>query len=396
MSEEVYEVSVKTIEHPGIAPTAALAKLMSFTPGRACFVLESLAPETPEGRYSIVGYRVRAGASLPPAANVQSELKDLESGDAQDGFAQAVALASVGYIDDQAMTRAQGVRLHEDTGAGGVFAVRSAVMVYDHHENKVHVAGRVIGKAVERLLWELDNAKHEVHDIEVTAGARPAKINPRLGEKRFKARAGRVQSFVGDEIERAVVREELLSSIGAAQGLDVYRAMVALDRRRDTPHTHGFYIDFGETPFTKHNRIAGLSSSLVYQRRRGEPGRGPAGDERDAWSAFCDAVPSEKFYGAPAVEAARVLREVEDGCRLLWGDVVGYACPGGEASWMLAEKAVYMNADTFVCNVGVEVAEDTDCSTLADVALEEASDQLAALVAAQKHAETYPVTPAEN
>jgi anthranilate/para-aminobenzoate synthase component I len=381
MTEEEYEVSVRTIDHPGIDPVTALARLRSYTPGRACFVLESRAPDTDEGRYSIVGYRVRSGASLPPAADVEGELSAIEGEAPQETFAQSLALASVGYVDAQAITRAKGVRLHEDMTATGVFAVRSVVMLYDHHENKVHVAGRVQGKAVERLIWELEHAD-DIPDMEVTPGARPDKVQPQVGDKRLAARAGRVQTFVGEEIERAILREELVASMGDADGLDVYRALSALDQQRDEPHTHGFFIDFGATPFSRHNRIAGLSSTLIHQRRRGEEG--------PAWKSFLDTIPGESFFGSPPIEAARVLREVEDGGRLLWGAVVGYACPGGESTWMLVDKAIFMNGDSFVCNVGVEVNEDTDASTLADLAFAEAADQLAALVSAQKHAEAYP------
>lgn len=386
MALEEYDVSVTTIDHPGVDPSTALAKLRSYTPGRGCFVLESLAPDTEEGRYSIVGYRVRSGASLPPAADLENELSQLAGGTPQDTFAQALAMASVGYIDDQAMTRAKGVRLHEDMGSGGVFAVRSAIMLYDHHENKVHVAGRVIGKAVERLVWELEHAP-DIPAIDVVRGAVPNGVNPRVGQKRLEAWGGRLQSFIGDEIEHAVLHEELLAPAGDADGLDLYRALVALDRQRPKPHTHGFYIDFGDTPFSRSNRVVGLSSTTIHRQRRGEEG--------SAWKSFLEAMPSEAFYGKPAVDAARVLREIEDGGRLLWGDVVGYACPGGESAWMAAEKAVYLNGATFVCNVGVSVEENAECSKLADRAMELAEDELAALAAAQAHAVKYPPPPRE-
>ncbi len=382
MAQEEYEVSVRTIEHPGFDPRTALARLRTFTPGRAHFLLESLAPDTDAGRYSIVGYRVRSGASLPPAVDVEKELRELASGPRQDTFAQALALATVGFIDDQAMTLDKGVRLHEDMVTTGVFSTRSAVMLYDHHDNKVHVAGRVIGKAAERLIWELEHAP-EIPEITVVPGAMPKNVTPRAGEKKFKARGGRVQSFVGEEIEMAILREELASFIGDADGLAVYRALVALDGQRQDPHTHGFFIDFGSnSPIGEHSRVLGLSSTPIHQQRRGEEG--------EAWPAFTKAVPSEAFYGRPPVAAARVLREIEDGGRQLWGDAVGYTCPGGESAWMLVEKGAFLSGNTFICHTGVAVDGDTDCAELADLAMEGAQDQLAALAAAQAHAVAHP------
>lgn len=386
MAEE-YEVSVRTISHPGFSPAVALARLKSYTPGRACFVLESLAPDTDEGRYSIVGYRVRQGASLPPAADVSRELGTIEAEAQHDSFAQALALASVGYIDGQVLTRAKGVRLHEDMTASGVFAVRSAVMVYDHHEDQVHVAGRVIGKAVERLIWELEHGP-EIPDIDLDAPAPTPNVNARIGEKRLKARGGRVQSFLGDELEAAVIGEELVSSVGEADGLDIYRALTGIDRKSESPHSHAYYVDFGKGPFSGHIQILGLSRTTLHRRRRGE--------DHSGWSSLEAALPREDHFGTPPVDAARVLRDIEDGGRVLWGAAVGYACPGGESAWMLAEKCALLSEKTFICSVGVRVDGDTDCTTLSEQAHARAADPLAALAVAQAHAVAHPRPPEDE
>lgn len=384
---EKYEVSVRTIAHPGFSPAVALARLRSYTPDRACFVLESLAPDTDEGRYSIVGYRVRQGASLPPAADVSRELGSIEAEAQHDSFAQALALASVGYIDGQVMTRAKGVRLHEDMTASGVFAVRSAVMVYDHHEDQVHVAGRVTGKAVERLIWELEHGP-EIPDIDLDGAGSLPKINARIGEKRLKARGGRVQSFLGDEIEAAVLGEELVASIGDADGLGIYRALCGVDRKSEAPHSHGYYVDFGRGPFGGHIQILGLSSTTLHRRRRGE--------NHSGWSSLEEALPREDHFGKPAVDAARMLRDVEDGGRVLWGAAVGYACPGGESTWMLAEKGALLSEQTFICSVGVAVDGDTDCTKLSEQAHARAADPFAALAIAQAHGAQYPKPPEDD
>ncbi len=384
MAEE-YEVETRTIEHPGFSPSAALARLRSYTPGRASFVLESLAPDTEAGRYSIVGYRVRQAAAFPPGSDVPGELTSIEAEAERDSFAHALALASVGYIDAQVVMHQKGVKPHEDLASSAMFAVRSAVMVYDHHKGEVHVAGRVIGKAVDRLLWELEHGPEEL-ELDLDAEAALPPLNARIGDKRLRARGGRVQSFLGDELELAVMTEELVASIGAADDLDIYRALVGIDRKRSAPHSHAFYVDFGKSPFGAHVRILGLSSTTLHRRRRGQT--------RAAWAAIEETLPLREDFGAPAVEAARMLRDIEDGGRVLLGSAVGYSCPGGESAWMRADKCALLQEQAYVCTVGLPIDADTDVSGLAEEARRRAADPMTALALAQAHAAKHPKPPA--
>ena len=63
------EVNHRLIDYPAFEPAEAYARLRSYTPDRPSFLLESFGRDSPEGRHSLVGYRIRRAEDLPPGAD---------------------------------------------------------------------------------------------------------------------------------------------------------------------------------------------------------------------------------------------------------------------------------------------------------------------------------------
>ena len=72
-----FEYASETVEAK-VTPLEAFARLRTFTPERACFLFQSHDPDSPEGRYSIVGYRIRRREMVSPHQSVVSLLNELE------------------------------------------------------------------------------------------------------------------------------------------------------------------------------------------------------------------------------------------------------------------------------------------------------------------------------
>jgi len=368
------ERNVQTIDDLGMDPLTAFAKLRTYTPDRACFLLESGATDTPEGRFSIVGYRVRKGDLSPPGIDPVRELTDIEAQDQPESFALALAAGCVAIMSYSGFAHKRDVPWCPDDGPSAIYLHDATVMVFDHQENTVTIAGRVKGKAVERCIWEAKNGPAIEPLGELDATATPTPLQSVLTSEQLSAKAKRAQAFLGDEVEQLALAHIFTAGSTNADAFDVYRAMRELQ-----PGRHMYYVDTGESPVAPHIECLGTTAPAIHVRRRGESGEAVA----DACAAK---LPHASIVGPGGEWAAKLAQRLEQSSRQFFGGLVGYMAPGGEAGLVLADRNVLMHHSMFEHGVTVPVTEQTDPDTLPALALERAQLTLAAIAAAQARA----------
>jgi anthranilate/para-aminobenzoate synthase component I len=370
MSEPA-EIAVKTIDHPGVDPLEAYAKLRSYTPGRGSFLLESRAPETPAGRYSVVGYRVRQMELMPPGIDaITGAGMDLEAAAAPETFAQAMAAGMVGYLSAGSATLGLGVGLCDDEGPGAHFVLGATVMVFDHQRDEVVVAGPSKGNLVERCIWEVSNGP-EIAPLATPEGdAEPTDLRALLADETLAAKAVRAKPYLDDEIDSLVLAQTLVVPCGKTSAFDVYRALGASSQA-----AQGYFVDFGQAPGAPEAQIAGFGDTTLHLRRRG--------DRCSMAEALGEALPHPNTTGQPPAEAHKLIRRLEDNSRQLWGGAVGYLCPGGEAAFVLADEVISAMGGNYWCTVGATLTADTDGMSIPAAARQAARRSLAAIRAAQ-------------
>lgn len=357
------EISVKTVDHPGVDAISAYAKLRSYTPGRASFLLESRAPDRPEGRYSAVGYRVRSMEMSPPGVDAIGGQSSYEREQGPESLAAALALGGVGYISASCVNVRHRFGMCSDEGPASHFTVGAAVMVYDHVEGTVTVAGAVKGNQVERLLWELTNGPDVAPHRPLDAADDAWHAIP--GDDKLNARAARARIYL-EELESLVLSQTFATSLGEHDPFDAYRAL-----RAASDASHSYYIDFGALPTAPDTKIAGVSSEMLYVRR--------PGGEGSLDQALGDALPHAAMVGAPALQATKLLTKLEENSRQQWGGAVGYICPGGAAAFVLADQFMVAQAGRLYHTVGVPLSGDVDPTTVASRARTAAQTMLDAL-----------------
>ena len=161
---ELPEIQIKTVNDLGLDAATAFAKLRTFTPGRGAFLIEALRPDGDDHRYSIVGYRALRAELMPPGVEpVATQTKDMASLARPEQLAAAIASGSVGFASYGAATLKRGLRVYDDEQCAGYFLLGCTVMVFDHKENTVTVAGRRKGNLVERCIYEATHAPDAPH-----------------------------------------------------------------------------------------------------------------------------------------------------------------------------------------------------------------------------------------
>jgi anthranilate/para-aminobenzoate synthase component I len=365
------EIAVHTLDRAALGPAQAYARLRSYTPGRPSFLFESLRPDDGAGRYSLIGYRVTRSELLPPGVDaVAAQAEAFEQAAPPERFAQALALGAAGYFGSGVASLWRAVRLFPDEGPAGQFAVGATIVLFDHHEGSVTIAGPATGKRVERCLWELEHGPDPAPLAPVATDAEPAHLGADLGADKLDARAARALPFLA-ELDRLTLAETFVCPIAQIDPFDAYRAL-----RRESRSAHGYYVDFGEAPMQPAVRLAGVSNVLLHQKRHGDAGTalGPA---------LRAALPHPAAVGSPPGEAARLLRQLEESSRQTWGGAVGYLCPGGASAFVLSDEILVAHGSSFYCTVGVSLrAGESPIGTHAR-ARQAARGRLAALAAAQ-------------
>lgn len=373
---EPIEFDIQVVDDPGCDPCTAYDLLRAYTPGRASFLFETRDHDHADARYSIVGYRVRQGGLMPPGVDAIDVLgKDLV-GDRPETFAESIARGTVGYLSASSALLKRGIRLFEDEGPSGHLVTNAAVLVYDHREGTHVVAAPKQGDQAERLVYELETALKKAGDRPaaptVAPDTTPTDFKRWFDAAKLEKRHARAKPFFGDEVDAIVLYQMYIVRQNDADPFTAYRAL-----RQARPGPFGYFIDFGQSPMAPEIQLFGVGGEILHQHRRedGEPTPGAL------TSALHDALPHPSTFGRPPEKAAKLLRKVEQNARLIWGGAVGYACPGGEASLLLADDAVFAQDGNFWVGRGLEIDGDSDATTIADRLDADAQPTLAALAA---------------
>ncbi|MBM4360423.1 MAG: chorismate-binding protein [Deltaproteobacteria bacterium] len=370
MSVEIAGTATLRADDLGLDPMTAFARLRTYTPGRAAFLLESLAPDADEGRYSIVGYRVRSGEVLPPGVDaVAVQAQSFEARTEPASFAASVAEGAVGFFSSSSPSLWNRVRLFEDEGPSGMFALGATVVVFDHHEGSITIAGPAKGRLVDRCLWELQHGPDPAPLPELPEDALPDALHADVADEKLQARAARARAFVS-ELEGLVLARTFTTPTAGADAFHAYRAL------RQRGARHGFYLDFGESPLQARLEVFGTTDEVLLQRRHGE-----------ASPRMVDALrarlPHARAVGAPGPEALRLLRQLEDASRQAWGGAVGLVAPGGGASLVLGDELVTVQHGSFWCTAGAPLDASTDPLSVAEVTRHGAAARLRAIAVAR-------------
>jgi anthranilate/para-aminobenzoate synthase component I len=375
---ETHEIQVETIDDLGMDAITAFAKLRSYTPGRGAYLLESLSPDGDAGRYSMVGYRVLQADVIPPGVDpVSLQQEAMASQPQPESFAAALALGCVGYVSDGVAKHRCGVRMSDDEPAAGQFLVGATVMLFDHLEGTVTVAGKKKGNLVPRCIWEAQHGPDMEPLATPASDAEPKGLATAMSDDRFAAKAVRAKPFLGDELTRLTLAHTYYAPLAGSDPFDVYRAWRAL-AAADKRGAFGYYIDMGESPVTPPMHVMGIADEVLFLKRRDQ-----AEAAGDAVAAVTQALPHAGTTGEPPLVAAKLIRRVEDASRHLWGGAVGYFCPGGEAQLLFADRVITAQSGSYWHTTGADLCEDTDPLEAPALARRAASSGLGAIACAQ-------------
>ena len=323
------------------------AKLASYTPGRPSFLFESRATDSEAGRYSLVGYRAMRGEGIPPNMDAIGAWFETTDEEGPEQLAEAIVKGTVGFAPACAAYREHGLLLYPDEYHGSTFTRGSTVILFDHHEKRAVVAGPVAGRAVERLIWELEHGPDIDEPLALAEAA--AAHHAQVGREKVTARAKRVLGFLADELEEVVLADTLVASAGGALALEVYRCW-----RQHNTAAAGFFLDFGDPPPQQQQlAVFGFSSQPLYVDRAGENGA----------KKVLDQLPHRSMSGVPNILAAKVARRLEENSRGLWGGVVGYVGQGGGAALYLAEQVMVLDSGTFWLTGGSAIRQDREVAS---------------------------------
>ena len=378
------EIVTLSLDETDLEPATVYAKLRSYTPGRASFLFESRQHDAPAGRYSIVGYRVRSGEMMPPAVDaIGAQLDGYARHDARPTFAEAMAHASVGFFSHANANSIHGIRHWEDESISGYFLLGATVVVFDHQERSITVAGRKAGRVAERCVWELRNGPEPAPLAAALAGALPVDLRATLDEEQLAARLTRAKRFLGEPVSELALAHSLHAPMRGADPFDVYRALRAASTAPSL-----YFIDFGSSPVTPPLQLLGVAAEPMVMRRA-HADAGAAANELGAELRAC--FPGRAVVGSEPADAARIVRRLEDTSREFVGAAVGYLGPGAVSCFVLAERAIAARGGSFELACTVPLGPATDPVAAARAARDAVGLELAAIRAAQDAA---PVTDA--
>lgn len=372
-SEADLEIQVKTIDRGDLEPLAAYQALRSFTPGRPSFLLESGAPDHPEGRYSILGYRARKAEMQPPALDaIEGQARALQGQDRPETFAKALCLGSAGFFSYGNVHTMQRVRPWDDEGPSAHFIQGCSIAVFDHQENTIVIAATAKGNRVERCLWEMTHGPGLPALDPSWSDEGPRDLRTSLADDKLGAKAARARPYLGDEVTSLTLAQTFIAPLHGGDPLHAYRALRAQRAGR-----HGFYLDMGESPVSPPMQLMGTTEVMLYLHRRGDAAEAALG------TVLAEALPHANTTGPSRAEAAPLIRRLEESTRGVYGGAVGYLCPGGEAAFALADHILVGQLGHLEHPVSVLVDEQVDASALAGRARAAATEGLRAMRAAQ-------------
>jgi anthranilate/para-aminobenzoate synthase component I len=373
---DTHETVTIDLDESELEPVAVYAKLRSYTPGRPSFLLESRDRAAATGRYSIVGYRVCSGEMMPPGVDaIAAQIDSYARLGASASFAEALARSAVGYFSYANTHSIHGIRGWEDETISGHFLTGATVVVFDHLERRISVAGRKKGRVAERCVWELRHGPEPAPFGSPASGTVPLGLRARLDEEQLAARIARAKRFLGGPVQELAVAQTLHAPTSRADAFDVYRAL-----RAASAAPAGYFIDFGGSPMMPPMQLLGLGAEPHVVRRMG----GEVDQAADALGGdLRNSFPHRAVVGSSPVDAARMIRRLEDTSRELVGAIVGYVGPAAQSCFALAHRVIVARADHFELGYTVPLGTDTDPAAAARSAHELVGPELAAIRMAQ-------------
>jgi para-aminobenzoate synthetase component 1 len=87
--------------------------------------------------------------------------------------------------------------------------------------------------------------------------------------------------------------------------------------------------------------------------------RGELRDGLDVWDAFAAAFPPGSMTGAPKIEACRMIRELEAAPRGLYGGVLGWIEPDGDAEFSVVIRSLQTRDGVARWDIGGGIVHDS-------------------------------------
>jgi anthranilate/para-aminobenzoate synthase component I len=88
--------------------------------------------------------------------------------------------------------------------------------------------------------------------------------------------------------------------------------------------------------------------------------RGELREGLDVWDALAAAFPPGSMTGAPKIEACRMIRELEQGPRGLYGGVLGWVEPDGDAEFSVVIRSLQSRGGEARWNIGGGIVHDSE------------------------------------
>jgi anthranilate/para-aminobenzoate synthase component I len=307
---------------------------------------------------------------LPPGVDaIGAELDTFRAMAPEAELAPALARAAVGFIAYEATHTIHAIRRWDDELAAGCFLVGSTVVLFDHQAGRVTVAGPKAGRVAERCAWELRNGPRPAPAKVAGPDGVPAQLRSGLGEDQLAGRAARAQRFLLEPVTERRLAQSFSAPIGQADAFEIYRTL-----REPSQAATGFFVDFGVSPVSERLQLLGTAGPPMVLSRGGEP-------ELGAELRAC--FPHREIVGHSSVDAARVVRRLEETSRELLGAMVGYFTPGGGGCFALAERPVAVRGEHAAVQVAVAVRLGADVTAADAEARRAVRAELAAIAAVQ-------------
>lgn len=381
------EILTRTLSADHITPVRAYAALRAQSQGRSSFLFESVLQDERWGRYSVIGYRARSEHAYPPGTPVLAMLQDdaaaLENAES---LAGKLSQSLMGYVAYDAAHLPNGIPLWPNEGLVGRFMRDSTVVVFDHLELTLTIAGRSKG-AIERCAWEMTHGP-ELDSLPLPdRNAEALFAEPNIDDATYSSKVGRAKMLLGGgDCESFVLARTFRAPMRNADALDAYRALRLL-----APSSYLFFLDFAETPFAEGLVIMGASPGTMLRMENGVRTSGELEGEVAASASAVEhlraAFPAGALVGNPKKRAMQIIRQLEPGPRGVYGGAVGYVSADGTADFAIGMRTIVVAQSTFEVTAGAAITSESEASEAAEKTKQEALVALAAVRAAQDAAE---------
>ncbi|MFO0756495.1 MAG: chorismate-binding protein [Byssovorax sp.] len=396
MDDTLSPTVTHTIAADQVTPVRAYAALRSFAPRQSSFLLESMRPETPGGRFSIVAYRAQSESLYPAGGDALSMLIDELSASNEgppsgtvrppaEALARLLSRATAGFIAYDAIHPMLKIKPWESEGPMARTIQGATVVVFDHLAGTCTIAGPT-RSSVNRCAWEMTRGP-ELRPIRAPDPQRtPEHVDVSMSDETFAARVRRAQEKIAaGQVEQLSLCRIFRTPPRNAETLDVYRALRLLD-----PSPYLFFFDFVESPMTPPQTLLGVAAGLLVQGDDGAMSPLRIGEQIRA------SFPAAATTGSPRAQAAQLIRELEAEPRGLFGGAIGFVLPGGQIGLAAADRTVVLEHAYLQVAGAAAVRAGTDGEAAAEEARQRAMVGLAAIRAAQDAADAREAADAEK